>query len=405
MAKDKAIPVTTSTDEEIFEKAKESVLNINKGIELTAEEKEKIENPDSNELSEEESELSKDLQQDLTEFMKNKIEMEPGIGKIETTPTGIDLLDTILGGGFGRGTLSLIIGNPGTFKSALLAQLIAHNQKIHSGKLLSAYLDSENSMTLKRLAQLGVDTPTIKPYQDITIERVFKTIEAISAFKALKKITNIPSIVGWDSIANTPTEKDQASELDINAVIGLKARIMSIVLPRFIPRMADNNISLIAINQLREKLQMGMFPTQGDLKYLKDKEIPGGQALKFNAFHILHLRVKSELKYEQYGFNGVMVECRCIKNKLFTPNIAVDVLVNFNTGISNFWTNYNLLVTTKRIKASAWNTMAAYAEKKFRTKDAEEIYNSEPKFKKIFDEQVQDTIKMEFLDKYTNYTE
>ena len=100
-----------------------------------------------------------------------------------------------------------------------------------------------------------------------------------------------------------------------------------------------------------------------------------------------------------------MVECRCIKNKLFTPNIAVDVLVNFNTGISNFWTNYNLLVTTKRIKASAWNTMAAYAEKKFRTKDAEEIYNSEPKFKKIFDEQVQDTIKMEFLDKYTNYTE
>lgn len=407
MIKNKEDLDSTFNEDEILKNAQESITNINKGIDLTESEKKQIEDPDSIVLDKEELELSKDLQKDLTEFMKEKIEMEPGTGKIEVMPSGIEVLDIILGGGFGIGTLSLIIGNPGTFKSALLAQIIAHNQKIYSGKLLSTYLDSENAMTLQRLAELGVNKPAIKPYPDVTIEKVFKTIEAISSFKILKKITNIPSIVGWDSIANTPTEKDQESELDINKVLGLKARIMSIVLPRFIPRMAANNISLIAINQLREKINLGMFPTQGDLKYLRDKEIPGGQALKFNAFHILHLRVKSELKYDQYGFNGVIVECRCIKNKLFTPNISIDVLVNFNTGISNFWTNYNLLATVgvKRLKTSAWNSLVAYPEKKFRTKDAEEVYKTDKKFKEIFDKQVQDAIKTEFLDRYTVYTE
>ena len=51
------------------------------------------------------------------------------------------------------------------------------------------------------------------------------------------------------------------------------------------------------------------------------------------------------------------------------------LLVDFNRGVSNFWTNYNFLVDNKRIKSGAWNTILGYDEKRFRTKDApEDVY-------------------------------
>jgi len=223
-------------------------------------------------------------------------------------------------------------------------------------------------------------------------------------YKTLKEIVDVPSIVGWDSVANTASEQELNAETDdINKFIGLRARILSMLLPKYIHKMNTYNVSLIAVNQLREKLDLGMFQKANDIRWLGDKTIPGGQALKYNAFHLLILVVRGDIKYEQYGFNGVKLEIKCLKNKLFTPNIPVTMLVDFKTGISNFWTNYDFLVKLKRIKAAAWNCLACLPEKKFRTIDALKKYNEEEDFKKAFDEQVKEAIKIEYLDKYSNY--
>lgn len=339
------------------------------------------------------------LQDDLSNFISEKIDMSPDDGVIEVLPTGIDILDAVLGGGFGVGTFTVIVGNPGTFKSALLGQIIGSAQKKFKGNVLSSYLDSENAMTTDRLATLGVVKPKIKPYTDITVEKVFKTVEAIAAFKELRKITDMPSIVAWDSIANTTTEKERTTD-DVNQTLGLKARMLSYLFPKYIPKLRDNKISLIAINQLREKMDIGQFASANDLRYMGDKVMPGGQALKFNAFHLMLLKVRGDLKYEQYGFNGIMLDALCSKNKLFSPNVPVRMLVDFNCGISNFWTNYNFLVDTKRLKSGAWNSLIALPDKKFRTKDAKDLYDNDGNFKKMFDEEVQNTIKVEILDKY-----
>jgi len=402
----KAMTVKLSDDEKEKIKAKKQTK------EAKSEPKVEIvkENWKEESLTDDEKAKSIELQNAFVEFLNDKTDLAESAQDIETFPTGIDLLDAILGGGFGCGTLSLIVGNPGTFKSALVAQIIGASQKKFAGKLLASYADSENAMSLARLWQMGVQNPPIKPYTDITVEDIFKIIEGYTAFKELRDVVHIPSIVAWDSIANTITNKEKNSdgETDPNKFIGLKPRILSTVLPKYIAKMREYNISLIAVNQLREKLDMGQYASQNDIKYLgMDKTMPGGQSIKYNAFHLLFLKQGPDLKIEQWGFDGILLKAKCAKNKLFTPNVEIEMIVDFTKGISNFWTNYHFLSKHKRIQAGAWGYLKSLPTVKWQgTKKCLEMYESNKDgFKEAFDEAVKECIQTEIVERYSDIAE
>jgi RecA/RadA recombinase len=346
-----------------------------------------------------------ELYNEFSTFIKDKTEIEESSGIKIVIPTGIDVIDAILGGGFVVGCLNIIVGQPGGGKSTLASQTIGNAQKIYKGKILSGFLDAEESMTTKRLHNLGVSYPKIKPYSDITIEKVFKYIEGLSLFKRQKDLMDIPSLVVWDSIANTLSEKERETE-DINSVIGLKARMLSLLIPKYVSKCAEHNICFLAVNQLREKLQMGMFAPAPDLKFMSaSKDMPGGQTLKFNAFQLLSVDVKSPINTSKpdckYPFDGYISKIKCIKNKLFTLNVEVEAVADFYKGFSNFWTNYNFLAKYKRLKTGAWNLLVDDPDQtKFRTKDAENLYNENEKFKEVFDRIVKETIQTELIEKY-----
>ena len=399
---------TTPFSPEVLKKQDEIVKNslsaIDKAGIVTEEDKKKLQKKKVDKVSTSvtaptvsEDEEIESMALDFNDFLQDKVDIdnEDG-GNIDRLPTGIDLLDAIAGGGFGCGTFGVIAGSPGTFKSALLAQIIGTSQKKFKGRMTASYHDAEVAMTRERLANMGVVRPQIEPYTDVTIENIFKTIAATIGFKEAKGIMDWPSIVGWDSIANTETEKARTTD-DLNQTIGLKARMLSQLFPRYVHKMRKSKITLLAVNQLREKLEMGMFAPAADLQHMGNKDIPGGQSVKFNAFHLLMLKNKGDLKFDQYGFNGVRLEAVFIKNKFFRPNIPIMMLVDFNTGISNFWTNYNFLVDQKRIQAGAWNFLLSLPENKFRTKDALTLYNTDQSFKTEFDKQVKETIQQVIL--------
>lgn len=373
------------------------------------EKKEEVSSGDNwkqNELTDDQKKESLELLNSLSEFLNKKAGLEQGSGLIETLPTGIDVIDAYAGGGFGCGTFSIIVGKPGTFKSSLLAQIIANSQRKFAGKLLASYADSEQSMTKMRLKEMGVKHPPIKPYPDITVEDIFKMIEGYCTFKELNDCVDIPSIIAWDSIANTVTDKERnAEKIDHTSVIGLKAKILSVCLPKYISKMREYNTSLIAINQLRDKIDMGYITTGNDLKFMGMNDVmPGGQAIKYNAFHLLLLASGTQLKHEQWGFDGIEIKGKFIKNKLFTPNIPFTMIVNFKTGISNFWTNYKFMVDNKVIKTGAWANFIGHSEIKWNgTKTALEKYNTEPEFKQLFDEMAKKTIQEKIIDRYTDY--
>lgn len=349
---------------------------------------------------------TQELYEEFNAFLEDKTEIVPDIGEKITISTGIDLMNAILGGGFAVGALNIIVGNPGSGKTMLAIKTLGEGQRQYKGKLIGSFLDAEEATTTLRLSNLGVRTPKIKPYIDLTVEKVFKFIEGLSLFKQKKKIVETPSVIVWDSIANTLSEKERQTD-DPNTVIGYKARLLSILVPKYLAKCSQNNICFLAINQLRDKIDMGMFGSPNELKFMTaSKTMPGGNVLKFNAFQLVEMKIKSAIaagKAEdsnKYGFEGVIVKAKCVKNKIFPPNVEIELVGSFTTGFSNFWTNFNFLKTTKRLKTGAWNSLITLPEKKFRSKDAKLTYDSDLEFKEAWDKLVIETIQTEIIEKY-----
>jgi RecA/RadA recombinase len=339
------------------------------------------------------------LYKEFNSFLEDKTKIKQDVGIKETIPTGIDLLDAIMGGGFAIGSMGMIVGQPGGGKSMLAIQVMASAQQKFKGNVLVSYLDSEEATTQVRMANLGVRFPKILPYVDITIEKVFKFLEGLCLYKEMKNLIEQPSVVVWDSIANTLSQKEREVE-DINSAIGYKARLLSVLIPKYVAKISAYNICLITINQLRDSIQIGPMASPKDLNFMRQgKTIPGGNTLKFNAFHILDTKVKSTLDPAKFGFDGIACEIKAVKNKLFPPNIPVQIIGNFTTGFSNFWTNYVFLVDTKRLTAGSWSYLNSFPQKKFRTKEAYDIYKSDNEFKGFFDSAVKEALDSEIIQK------
>ena len=333
-------------------------------------------------------------------FLSKEFDIKADSSIKTTIPTGIDLLDVLSGGGFATSLVQLV-GPPGCGKTALACRVLATGQKKFAGKFMSAFLDSEESMTVDRLIQLGVSQPRIQPHSDMTVEKTFKMIEAMCVFKENNPaIHDVPSAIVWDSIANTMTEKGSISD-DINTVLGEKARVLSHYLPKYVRKLNKYKICLVGINQLRDRIDMGQFSKAPDLKFLGDKNLPGGKSLLFNSVQLLLLRPGKAIGGDEgFGVNGFIVSCKFIKNKLFTPNIDFKLVFSFERGFSNFWTNFEMLKDTKRIRPGAWCTLLSYPSLKFRQKDSIKFYTEDPLFRAAFDADVKDALQTEYLDKY-----
>ena len=158
---DQKIQQPILTPEQLAQQQKEmqeAVSKVETSIKITEKDKEKFDKKAKSEQEEIDS-----LQNDLSTFLQDKIAIvnDDG-GIIEKFPTGIDILDAVAGGGFGVGTFTMIVGNPGTFKSALLGSVIAAGQKKYNGKMLAVYHDSESAMSTERLAKLAKEAQAVK---------------------------------------------------------------------------------------------------------------------------------------------------------------------------------------------------------------------------------------------------
>jgi len=395
------------TEEEIIKdsgETKEILESVKlKDVEVEVKPEDEIPEPKTDKLIEEDDEKTTALYNEFRSFLEQKADIVPDSGIKATVSTGIDLLDAILGGGFAIGALNIIVGQPGSGKSMIAMQTLGQAQKQFQDNLICSFLDSEEATTTVRLANLGVRYPRIKPYADVTVEKVFKFLEGLCVFKTEKKMMGTPSVVVWDSIANTLSQKEREAD-DVNSVIGYKARLLSILIPKYVAKCAQHNICLIAVNQLRDVLQMGQFSAPKDLKFMSmNKDMPGGNVLKFNAFHLIEMKVKSVIKDDdaaKYGFEGIITKLKCVKNKLFPPNVEIELVGSFRSGFSNFWTNYNFLKETKRLNTGAWNYLVSLPDKKFRTKDAPKLYDEDDDFKKAFDGAVIEAMNTDIIEKY-----
>ncbi len=135
-----------------------------------------------------------------------------------------------------------------------------------------------------------------------------------------------PTVIIIDSIAglsqgineNDKSDVKKISELEGNTYANRVAKDISQFYTKLMPRLRAANIIVIAINQIKTKVDIGLVKTAPQIMYLnQDESLPGGWSPMFYAHILLKFVAVGSEKYtlEKDGFDGFGVNAKVIKSR------------------------------------------------------------------------------------------
>jgi DNA repair protein RadA/Sms len=129
---------------------------------------------------------------------------------VDRTPTGIDELDRVLGGGLVAGGVTLIGGDPGIGKSTLLLQALDHlSRSLAPQRTLYVSGEESAAQVALRSRRLGMDSPQVRVLAEIQLEKIQATLEAEQP--AVCVIDSIQTIYS-DQLTSAPGSVAQVRE-------------------------------------------------------------------------------------------------------------------------------------------------------------------------------------------------
>ena len=123
----------------------------------------------------------------------------------ERTKCGIKELDRVLGGGFVKGSVILVAGEPGIGKSTLLLQ--ACGELCKKGKVLYVSGEESKAQIKMRASRLGINTDSLLVFCESSVSAVLKAAEKLA-----------PSFVVIDSIQTAYSDDIQSGAGSISQV-------------------------------------------------------------------------------------------------------------------------------------------------------------------------------------------
>ncbi len=276
-------------------------------------------------------------------------------------------LDLILGkGGIPVGRLTEIFGGESSGKTTLLLHLLAETQR-RGG--IAVMLDTENAMDVDRAKLIGIDTSTLIYDAPDSIEQTLTKAEAIiNAIREREKDTLV--VIGWDSVAGTPTETELTGDFG-KVEVASAARIISKGLRKLTQGIAEHRVALVFVNQIRDKIGV-----QWGTKY----STYGGRAIKFHASVRVKLTQVGRMK-EKGVVVGIEVEADVVKNKVRSPFGRTRFPMRFTTGIDGQLSLLDMAVEFKVVKkAGAWYSIK---NRKFHRSDFPAMLEKYPKLEEV----------------------
>ena len=298
----------------------------------------------------------------------------------EWIPTGSTWLNKIIcvgnpNGGIPVSKITELAGLEGSGKSYMAAQIAANAQKMG---IEVVYFDSESALDPAFLEQAGCDVGKIAYTQAKTVEFVFETMEMLLG-ETDKKMLFV-----WDSVAQTPTRKMLDEDFDPQSSIGYKARLLSKAMKKMTIPLANNQCTLLALNQLQTNI------TTDRASLLTEPYVtPGGKALPYSYSLRIWLTVrKAKASYvtDEHGYKvGSEVKARIKKSRFGSlgRECTFKILWGNNVGIQDEESWFDAIQPSDNLERNgAWYTLK-YADgtsEKFQfTKWHEKIKNE--KFK------------------------
>lgn len=251
---------------------------------------------------------------------------------VDVISSGSILLDRCLGvGGYPKGRIVEIYGPESSGKTTLALTAIAQTQ---AGGGKAAFIDAENSIDPEYAETLGVKI------QDLVLSQPDSGEQALEIVEVLIK-SGVFDLIVVDSVAAL-TPQAELEGLMSDANIGLQARMMSKAMRKIAGLLNRNGVTIIFINQLREKV--GVI-------YGNPETTSGGRALKFYASIRIDIRRGEAIK-EGSKLVGNVAKIRVVKNKVSPPFAGCEVDIIYGRGISKLGEIVDLAADREIIKKS-----------------------------------------------------
>jgi recombination protein RecA len=255
--------------------------------------------------------------------------------RVEAIPTGAINLDAAIGvGGIPRGRVTEIYGPESSGTTTLCLHVVANAQKAGG---VAAFIDAEHALDTEYAKKLGVDVENLLISQPDTGEQALEICEILVRSGAV-------DIIVIDSVAALVPKAEIEGDMG-DSHVGLQARLMSQALRKLTGAIARSKVSVVFINQLREKIGV-MFGNP--------ETTTGGKALKFYASLRLDIRRIGPVK-EKEDVIGSHVRVKVVKNKVAPPFKQAEFDIMYAEGISHTSLLVDIGVEAGIIdKAGAW---------------------------------------------------
>jgi len=370
-------------------------------------------------MSRKKKSIPKTQTEDFTEDLIKSLNKEHG-GKVaynlscDSSPThvkrwistGCRQLDYIISnrenGGLPEGRIIEIFGPPSIGKSHLAIQVARSTQQMGG---IVVYIDTENATSVENLGLLGVDISKRFVYVDTHCTEEVLSIAENTILKAKAMNKDVPITIIWDSVAASSPKAELDGTYEQNS-IGLQARAISKGMRKITGVIANQNVLMICLNQIRTKIGV-MF---GD-----PTTTPGGKAIPFHSSVRIKLGAGQKIENKDKEVIGIHVSAKTIKNKVAPPFRTAKFEIHFGKGIKEHEQLFDLLrkhgpiiVDDEQIEVSgtgAWkklevtNTSSGniFIEKKFYKADFDQII-SHPDYSGYIDLLLKDALIRQMRD-------
>jgi recombination protein RecA len=229
----------------------------------------------------------------------------------ERVTTGSIGLDYITGGGWPKGRINYLVGWESSGKSTICLYATREFQKL-GGTVL--YVDSEQSYSKNYAESLGVDVDELIISQPDCMEDGYNVVERLVA-------TGKIDLVIFDSVAAAQTRKQLEGDIG-DSELGVKAKLNSQAMPKFLALFRKHNTTGLWVNQYREKIgvMFGSPITE-----------PASNAVKYAAS--IKLEVSKSTKIMDGAETiGNLFKANCTKNKTSPPYRTAEYNIEYGMG-------------------------------------------------------------------------
>lgn len=275
-----------------------------------------------------------------------------------------------INGGLPGGRITEIYG-PSSSGKSLFANNVLHGcQKLGGIPMILDCENATNNEFMERANHLNLDR--VLWYAPTSLEGTFRKMHTVAKEIRKKIPIDVPIVAVYDSISVSPCERElKENDLpedykasDWKKIVGRKeqpgerARVCGNELRKLQAVLGSYNITVVVINQIREKIGMmfGNPETTGG----------GGKSLEFYCSCRLRTQAKKKIENKKLAtFAGINLQVKNIKNKTHRPFIVVeDVKLYFESGIDPLTGLLQSLRESKRIemvKENKFKVMPEYA--------------------------------------------